>query len=438
MTHNSEKNSLNQRTQMIHSAELTTKIAGLSAANLLRIFGAFAVIASLSMFTLQGWSEGNDIKRFLTLMSQTGLLVSSGFLLNWLMKERKGARMFFILALGSVLANVTILSALLYSFLPLDQNLVDYPDMMRWVVTTPQVFVPLATVSMLVLSGLSYFAFSILARPIAKPLTLTLIVLSTILLIPLREPMFAIALAAIALLIASHKVKEFKDHPSVFKTLESRVAFGMLYLPAVIIVARAVLLYPIDPIVFSVFALLCYGGLRYWRKDLGSHFLVEGFSTAFALLAAYSLGNSFNLEASYLSFLICIATFIALTVDQMRESKSEKTRRVLTGLLSCAVAPLVLLITMLEGTLSFVFIGLVANSSIVAINAWQTKANKKDKSLLVVSSIVLAATMLFSGTLIVEMIALGNWFLLGLVGVLLIFGSSFIEWYKNSTRDPVS
>lgn len=437
MNHNNEN--MIEAEEILSSAANITKPANkISVPSLLRTFGAFAVIASLSLFTLQGWSEGNDIRRFLTLMSQTGLLISSGFLLNWLIKERKGARMFFILALGSVLANVTILSALLYSFLPLDQNLVDYPDMMRWVVTAPDVFIPLAAASMAILSGLSYFAFSILARPIAKPLTLTLIALSAILLLPLREPVFAIGLAAIALLLASKKVRVFKDHPAVFKTLESRIAFGMLYLPSVIIVARAVLLYPIEPIVFAVFSLLCYLGLRYWRKDLGSHFLVEGFSYVSVLLTALSLGNSFDLNTSYLGFIVCIATLLGLSLDQMRESNCEKTRRVIAGLLSCMVAPLILLIAMIDNTLSYACISLVANASIVGINAWRGKDGDSRKSMLVISSIVLAATTLFSGMLIVEKIALGNWFLLGLVGVLLIFSSSFIEWYKISKKATIS
>ena len=403
-----------------------------SVPSLLRTLGAFAVIASLSLFTLQGWSEGNDIKRYLTLMSQTGILVSSGFLLNWLIKERKGARLFFILALGSVLANVTILSALLYSFSPLDQNLIDYPDMMRWVVTSPTTFLPLAGISLVVLAALSYFAFSILARPIAKQLTLTLLTLCAVLLTPIREPMFAIGLAAIALLIASRKIKQLKDHPAVFKTFESRVAFAMLYIPSVIIVARAVLLYPIEPLVFAVFSLLSYAGLRYWRNNLGSHFIVESLSILSTFLAAFAISASFDFNNNYLAFSAGMISLLALSVDQMRECASDKTRGVIAGLLSFLVAPIVCLLVMLDNSLTIACIGLTANAAIVAINLWRNKGSANGQAPLVISALVFAATGLVGGMLIIEKIALGNWFLLGLLGVSMIFGSSLIEWYKNS------
>ena len=45
----------------------------------LRILGAGVLLASMSVFLLQGWSEGNDIRRYLLLLAQTGLLGAAGF-----------------------------------------------------------------------------------------------------------------------------------------------------------------------------------------------------------------------------------------------------------------------------------------------------------------------------------------------------------------------
>ena len=80
----------------------------------LRILGAAILLASMSLFLLQGWNEGNDIRRYLMLLAQTGLLTAAGFALSHGLKETKGARLFFGLALVSIPANFTILGALLY------------------------------------------------------------------------------------------------------------------------------------------------------------------------------------------------------------------------------------------------------------------------------------------------------------------------------------
>ena len=41
----------------------------------LRVLGAAVLVASMSVFLMQGWSEGNDIRRYLMLLSQTGFIV---------------------------------------------------------------------------------------------------------------------------------------------------------------------------------------------------------------------------------------------------------------------------------------------------------------------------------------------------------------------------
>ena len=57
-------------------AESVRNFATLSEA--LRILGAAVLVASMSVFLLQGWNEGNDINRYLLLLAQTGLLSAAG------------------------------------------------------------------------------------------------------------------------------------------------------------------------------------------------------------------------------------------------------------------------------------------------------------------------------------------------------------------------
>ena len=106
-----------------------------TVSELLRFLGAAVILVSMSLFLLQGWSEGNDIRRYLMLLAQTGLLASGGCARSYGLKEAKGARIFFGLALISVTANFTILGALIYSVFQLDNALTTYPGYATWQIT---------------------------------------------------------------------------------------------------------------------------------------------------------------------------------------------------------------------------------------------------------------------------------------------------------------
>ena len=114
-----------------------------SVSDILRVFGACAVIASMSLFLLNGWSDGNDIQRYFKLLAQTGLLAGSGIALSFWLKENKGARLFLGLGLISVVANFTILGALTYSMVQLDGGLIDYPSIVTWKVVSASTFLSL-------------------------------------------------------------------------------------------------------------------------------------------------------------------------------------------------------------------------------------------------------------------------------------------------------
>ena len=51
---------------------------------MLRIIGAFSVVASMSVFLLQDWGNSNDLHRYYLLLSQSVLLAIGGFSLAFL------------------------------------------------------------------------------------------------------------------------------------------------------------------------------------------------------------------------------------------------------------------------------------------------------------------------------------------------------------------
>lgn len=179
-----------------NSLKMKTSPSFSGLSNLLRIMGGFSVVASMSLFLLRGWDAGNDINRYYLLLSQTLLLGLGGFALSYLMKENKGARVFLGLGLLSVSANMTTLGALIYSFVPWDGGLADYPSVAQWS-ASDSLSIGLASCSAIaILLPATIFGFKVMARQSARPLAVVYLLSNAMLLIPIRDASFSAILAA--------------------------------------------------------------------------------------------------------------------------------------------------------------------------------------------------------------------------------------------------
>ena len=61
----------------------------MSLSQLLRFIGAISILASMSLFMFKGWSDGNDIGRYLKLLAQTGMITGAGLILSFVVKRLK-------------------------------------------------------------------------------------------------------------------------------------------------------------------------------------------------------------------------------------------------------------------------------------------------------------------------------------------------------------
>ncbi len=417
----------------------TDNTKSISIAQILRGFGALAIMASLSLFTLQGWSEGNDVSRYISLLGQTGLLALSGFLLSNIVKELKGARVFYMLALGSVVANMTVLGAMLYSFLPLDKTIVDYPKMMHWVVLDPSAFIVTALLSIVALGALSYFSFAILARPIAKPLTLSFFALSLLLVVPLRLPILAITLAAFGLVIALRQIESLSARQGVFSTLETKIAFGMLLMPGIIISARALLLYSMQAPVYALIAVLSYLGLRTWRQRNRNNAFIDSASFLSSILSSWFVFIScseliqIDTHASWLVYLsVSAIVLLTMSFDQVRQVRSLATKNCISAILSFVYMPIILLAGLIDQNLLTALVCFGINAFVVALNMYLARRHDLKGASFVASILFLIASFLMIAGHAFESIISGNWILLGVGGALLIFGGSALDRVRRS------
>ena len=228
----------------------------------LRILGAAVLLASMSLFIMQGWNDGNDVRRYLMLLAQTGLLTAAGFAMSHGLKETKGARLFFGLALVSIPANFTILGALVYSVFQWDGALTTYPGYATWQIENlAGIGITLAG-AMAVLLPIAMFCFAIMARHSAKILSMHFLALNAILLLPIRSSLAAGALALAGTVYALYVVKQAVGKDKALKTAEGRFALTTLFIPAGIILFRSMYFYNVDSLLIAMLSAAAFLAAR--------------------------------------------------------------------------------------------------------------------------------------------------------------------------------
>lgn len=434
------EHTLNKSMRSPQTDSLLDRLHGImSLSQLLRFIGAIAILASMSLFMLKGWSDGNDITRYLTLLTQTGMITGAGLILSFVVKEVKGARVFFGLGLASVVANFTILGALTYSLFPVDRQLMDYPSMIHWEVTTLTTFIPTFIGALCLLSIVSFFGFSVFARKFAKPMTLGFLTLSSLLLVPLRAPLAAAALAALALAGAWFLIQRFRKHELFLATFETNVALGLLLLPGAIIAVRALSFYNLDDYSLMAFMVLGFGIIRtlantlslsqVWSRVMSG--IQLGFGIAIALLLSNTLPSLFNLYNYGLEGMIIAIAIIGFAFEQIVSSNDERLKHWITSAVTTVIVPISLFSSLGQEFFfdANVFQSLIVTGLVLALNITTNKLtgySNFSRPLAIVGFVVAIIIALFN---IVELIQLSNWVIVGMIGGVFIVGASLYERY---------
>lgn len=402
-----------------------------SISQLIRIFGSCAVLISMSLFMLKGWSDGNDINRYLKLLAQTGLLSGAGLALTFLLKEFKGARAFFGLALVSVVANFTILGSLTYSLFALDSFMVEYPAMMKWEVVNAATFAPVLFGAVALLSAVSYFGFSVFARRIAKPLTIGFLALSALLLIPVRSSLIATGLAAIAFCGAWILIKRLSKTDKLVFTKEAKAALAILLLPGLIIVARALSFYHIDEWTMLAVFSLAFFGLRSITMEM-TDFVSRVIAASKYLLSVFIallIGNLMPATLSSFVFFVPMLAILGFALDQLHSQHDRHWKNVMSAMTTTVVTALALLIAATQSEFTYSIQAIVICGLAWAFNLRATSVLEQRASGQVFSILALIAAILMMFFDLVHLAQLGNWMIIGIIGGGLILGASIYERY---------
>ncbi|MBX2823357.1 MAG: hypothetical protein KTR33_01420 [Gammaproteobacteria bacterium] len=240
-----------------------------TVSELVRITGVGAVILSMFMFLVEGVDIANDQHRFYTILLFTGLLGGAGLALGWLLKEYRGARAFFGLALVSVPVNFAVLGALAYSLFGLDATATDYPTVALWTVGSAGSLAMTSVIALLTLIPVTFMAFTVMARQSRNWLTPALIASSALLMIPLRQSEWIVPLVAAVTLGLLWLVRRQATGVIPLKTATGKFSLALLFLPPVIMLVRSIWLYQIDLLAGLIVVVTAYIVVRQISQRTG-------------------------------------------------------------------------------------------------------------------------------------------------------------------------
>ncbi len=253
---------------------------------LLRILGATVLIASVSIFLLQGWKSGNDVQRYLLLLAHTVLLAGTGFASGHWLKESKGARLFLALALISISVNFAILGGLLYSQVQWDSALAVYPGFATWHAEDLSTALVTSSGALLLLAPVTWLGFMALARRSAARLTVLYLLGNAALLMPVRgsEVIGILTMGATFVIIA--QVSRASRHDATLRTNEGLFARAVQILPVGIILSRSLYLYATDAFLTTVAALVVFIVIRQVAGQMSAASTVRKILEYFSIIPA--------------------------------------------------------------------------------------------------------------------------------------------------------
>lgn len=405
-----------------------------SLSKVLRIFGACAVLASMSLFLLEGWAQGSDVQRYLKLLAQTGLLTVGGVACSYVLKEYKSARVFFALGLISVVANFTILGALIYSMMQWDGALLDYPAALTWQTVNALTFWPTFAGASLLLAVISYFGYSIFARKFAAPLTFGFLGLNAVMLLPLRESLGIAVLLGVSIFGATKLVQWVRQQESFIATPEANFALLTLFLPALIILARAVSLYHVDQVLAITLSALAYYALRAWSlsdavANAKQRSALQGLSDLKQLLLAGNIAAQTVALLAWNSDALSLALFstivLAFSAENLLSTRHSASRRLFFNLAASGLVVFNLAFAVFSDAVLVHVTSLLVAAALYGLTQVSDNLDLRYGRRLAILAMLISAFVLAAN--IISLLHLNNWILVGLSGGALIVGASLYE-----------
>ncbi len=405
-----------------------------SLAEFVRFFGAGMIVFALSLFLLQGVDATNDLQRFHLLLLQTGLLGVSGFAVGYLLKEPRGARVFFSLGLMSIPANMAVLGAMIYSVVNAGELTTHYPEYANWQASNLSEIATALATGAVVLVPMALFAFSIFARQSRVWLSAGYLVSSVVLLIPVRGTFMITVMAGLLVTGILLLIRRQRASREMVLTAGERFAQLLLFLPPVLMVVRSAMLYSSEfSMLVSLFS-IAYLVLRFSSKQLKAPSWFANCVHLFTALAAVFLAGLLSslvvtsglFMAPSLAFCLILGVLL-LDLSRLVPSAAVRWWMHLGWTLLCVPA-FIGNHVFLAGAASIIVTLLICTLMIVS-GVWF-----KTRLVTILGILALMGNVLIQGSYMTHLLFTSNWMTLAAAGAVIVVVGSLIERYGVSGR----
>ena len=218
----------------------------------LRFAGSALLVTSASTFLLQHWQQAGSVLRYACLLAHTLLLATCGYVCGLHVRESRAARSFFALVLVSVPVHFAALGGMLHSLVALDGT---RGPIELWPQSDPLLASATALLGIAVVAVLTRLVAQLLVRPIASRYATTTLVLNAGLLLPLRQPLFAVAMTTVMLCWLFQRDRRIAAEAHFARAEPAVLARTLLLAPIAIVMLRTALWYQPSQAVLGVFCI---------------------------------------------------------------------------------------------------------------------------------------------------------------------------------------
>lgn len=392
---------------------------------ILRTCGAMIIVASMSLFLIQGLEVAGDLQRYGTLLLQTILLTAGGFGLSYLLKENKGARVFYGLGLLSIPANFAVLGALVYSLVATPT--IAYPSFAHWVVTDTTTTLLSAAAACAVLLPLALFSLRIFARGSEATLAIALLGSCATLLIPVRDALWVGPIAVLGALGVIWMIRASARSNNLLDTAQGWFVKCVLFIPTLIMLVRSVYLYEFDALIGLTIAATGFILMRQIALQLtdtsATRKVLEFLAIPIALGTSYFAGSiiDVHLNSSIVDTSMSVIAAILVFEISARAGSAFMQRFLSVTAMSLLSLGLVLvdLSTHSLSTTVLTVLLLAIATTLAAMTRRRTE--------MIIGLISIAIVLTPQIVELIQAIQLNNWITLSVIGALAVIGGSLLD-----------
>ncbi len=390
---------------------------------LMRGFGAAAILYALYSFMMQGWDSSSDLLRYMMLLCGTALLTIVALACGHYLKEGKSPRVLMMLALTAVAVNFSILGAFVFSTISPESSAI-YPTYVSWSVGSINTAMLTTLGSAAVLLFVVIIGFRTLVRSVSSPIVAVFAATNLLILLPVRDPVVIATLSMLATILVTFSLNKLQNTP-VMKTAEGVITQVLLFTPIGILLGRNIWLYDANPMLVTIMTMIGFMLLRQSRaafsqNSIASHVIVV-VSVILALFSGISTGKAITLMPGFTSFAIMFSTLIAGSMIYELSTRAGHLQH-LIRILASAIITLGISVNVIGGELLNSICAIAVGLSMIYFSA-----QYKQRALLIAGVALMLLGFIEQLLHLNLYFDFGYWVSLAVAGVVAIVAASIIE-----------